>query len=273
MGTAAPVIAPPLPSTETQLEYLVNNTQACMLQPYCFFVSWQGVLTLAYKGFPPALVSLKQQLTDFYPALPKESPGSRWPKTSLASLREGQRLTPDQLQRLNELCRKHSSVFDTATLAEAQAVLVNSLSTLVYETRCCERIISRKQLLLAEPADLAAASPEEVARVQHVVAEADDDNYWYHASRDGNREQHYRSPALGVTLAHELACFRPQQAAAAATASTQQGGGGGGGSSTWSSVLPDIVRGFRAAVQEEFPELYAWFNEQSLHITIRAIIL
>lgn len=66
---------------ETQLDYLCRNTQACVLRPYCFFVSWQGVLTLAYRGFPQALVQLKQQITDFYGGLPKESPGSKWPKT------------------------------------------------------------------------------------------------------------------------------------------------------------------------------------------------
>jgi hypothetical protein len=30
------------------------------------------------------------------------------------------------------------------------------------------------------------------AVLQAVVAEADDADYWFHASRDGNREKHYR---------------------------------------------------------------------------------
>lgn len=30
------------------------------------------------------------------------------------------------------------------------------------------------------------------ACLQGVVAEADDQDYWFHASRDGNREKHYR---------------------------------------------------------------------------------
>jgi hypothetical protein len=66
---------------ETQLEYLCRHTQACVLRPYCFFVSWQGVLTLAYRGFPAPLAQLKQQITDFFQGLPRESPGSKWPKT------------------------------------------------------------------------------------------------------------------------------------------------------------------------------------------------
>jgi hypothetical protein len=31
-----------------------------------------------------------------------------------------------------------------------------------------------------------------VVCAQGVVAEADDEDYWYHASRDGNRENHYK---------------------------------------------------------------------------------
>lgn len=114
MAVAAPAAPSVAAATdnETHVVYLTRNTQACVLRPFCFFVSWQGVLTLAYRGFPAPLVALKQQITDYYQGLPKESPGSKWPKTSLASLKEGRRLTPDQLQRLNDLCR---SVFPSVS--------------------------------------------------------------------------------------------------------------------------------------------------------------
>lgn len=61
--------------------------------------------------------------------------------------------------------------------------------------------------------DTSEPPPEERARVEAVVRAADEPGYWELASRDGNREAHYRSPALGATLVHELACF---DAAAAA---------------------------------------------------------
>lgn len=112
----------------------------------------------------------QEQLADYYDGLPKESPGSRWPKTSLACVQEGKRLTPQQLARLNELCRQHSGVFQAPGAVKAQvrarsaaacmhamaraasmctpqqqrlpgavrlpqAVLVNSLSVVIYETR------------------------------------------------------------------------------------------------------------------------------------------
>lgn len=31
------------------LEELLSKTPTSFLQPYCFFVSWQGVLTLAFR--------------------------------------------------------------------------------------------------------------------------------------------------------------------------------------------------------------------------------
>ena len=106
-----------------------RQSSPCTLQPKRFFVSWQGVLTLAYRyllfgrllyaallsawreacracsGFPPPLVQLKRALGEAYGGqIPNENPGSRWPKTSLGCLKEGKRLTPDQLATLIKLC-------------------------------------------------------------------------------------------------------------------------------------------------------------------------
>lgn len=116
-----------------------------------------------------------------------------------------------------------------------------------------------------------------------------------------------RMPALGVTLVHELGLGQPLSATAAAAAAAASntptransgsslgvGSGSGGSESTaaataaapsgtsgagssttaWSSALPGIITKFRAAVQAEFPQLYAWFDDASLHITVRAIIV
>jgi hypothetical protein len=65
-----------------------------------------------------------------------------------------------------------------------------------------------------------------------------------------------------VTLVHELRCFRP---AVAGEAGASSGEG-------WSAALPEVVRRFRARVEEELPGLYAWFGEESLHVTIRALM-
>lgn len=73
--------------------------------------------------------------------------------------------------------------------------------------RSLERVISKQTIPLATATDLSDATATEQAYVSKVVAEADDPDYWYHASRDGNRQNHYQGSALGVTLVHDLSCF------------------------------------------------------------------
>jgi len=45
--------------TSGGLASMVANTPACMFEVAEFFVSWQGVLTIAYTGFPDALLEVK----------------------------------------------------------------------------------------------------------------------------------------------------------------------------------------------------------------------
>ena len=68
---------------QTPLEALLAACPTCFLQPFVFFVSWQGVLTLAFSGFPPALVELKSAMAEACPELPPENHGSKWPKARL----------------------------------------------------------------------------------------------------------------------------------------------------------------------------------------------
>ena len=48
------------------------------------------------------------------------------------------------------------------------------------------------------------ASPEEADRVRHIVGEADHPDYWFSASKDGNRETHYRGPPRSGGLRQHL---------------------------------------------------------------------
>lgn len=63
-----------------------------------------------------------------------------------------------------------------------------------------------------------------------------------HHPFSGNRSAHYRGFKPGVTLVHRLAC------------------------------APRTLARFRERVEEELPNMYDWFPESSLHITIRAIL-
>lgn len=92
-------------AVSTPLVGELEQTVTSYLQPLAFFISWHGVLTLAYRGFTPALLDLKRRLALAHPALSAEAPGSKWPKTSIACLKEGTTLTPEQFQTLRALCK------------------------------------------------------------------------------------------------------------------------------------------------------------------------
>ncbi len=116
-----------------------------------------------------------------------------------------------------------------------------------------------------------------------ILAEPSSPTYWFEASRDGNREAHYRGPHLGATLMHPLLPARPVPAeAAAANAAAAAAGdspvaaagaaaGSRGGAADRQALVAAIER-FRRRVDAQLPGLYAWFSDASLHITLRALI-
>ena len=76
------------------------GTPACHLHPHAFFVAWNGVLTLAYSGFPAPLATLKANIGAHFGSLAEEGAGSKWPKTTLAALKDGHRLSQQELKAL-----------------------------------------------------------------------------------------------------------------------------------------------------------------------------
>lgn len=102
-------------------------------QPIKFFVSWNGVLCLVYKGFPPPVARLKTFLS-IACDLPQENPGSRWPKTSLAALNDEMTLTEDELALLLSLCEACNSKLSQACIPVSVKKLtyVHYMSRLAY---------------------------------------------------------------------------------------------------------------------------------------------
>ncbi|GIL55474.1 hypothetical protein Vafri_11033 [Volvox africanus] len=245
-------------ATKSQIEYLISQTPPSCLRPMAFFVGWHGVLTLAYSGFPPALMELKHAINDTVEGLPSEYSGSKWPKTSLGALHDKARLTPEQLERLNVICKEESAKLSQE--ADEQAVLVDQLTVVFYGCRCLERRLLEHVVPLhpTAPLDPRPVEVSELERVRDVVSEADSPAYWFLASKDGNRESHYRSSYLGVTLVHDLAVFQDGASTRAAA--------------KYGSDLPGIVGAFRDRVEAEMPGLYRWFKDSSLHSTVRALM-
>ena len=112
------------------LQHIVGTQcRQTTFQPLQFFVSWNGVLCVVYKGFPPSIASLKR-LLPLACHLPQENPGSRWPKTSIAALNDGVALTENDLRLLVSICKTAS-----CKLHLCPAVAVKQLSYIHYLCR------------------------------------------------------------------------------------------------------------------------------------------
>lgn len=71
------------------------------------------------RGFSPALAGFKQEVNSKHSELPRENPGSKWPKTSFGAVKDNQRLTPENLSALMDLCRQVTSSYVSRTLDRA----------------------------------------------------------------------------------------------------------------------------------------------------------
>eukprot|EP01023_Acetabularia_acetabulum_P066905 TRINITY_DN9108_c1_g1_i4.p1 TRINITY_DN9108_c1_g1~~TRINITY_DN9108_c1_g1_i4.p1 ORF type:complete len:272 (-),score=35.53 TRINITY_DN9108_c1_g1_i4:95-910(-) len=232
------------------LDELISSTPVCSLSPFSFFISWQGVLTLAYSGFPQPLLDLKQRLNQNCSNLPKENPGSKWPKTTLGAVQDNRRITPEEFEKLKAICLEQIGVLQSS----GSKVRIDDLSVVFYECRSLERVLSRQDFVLVEQEENCSEMSKfctpgdgELENVKKIVSEWDEQGYWMKASKDGNRENHYRVSACGVTLIHYLSC------------KSQDAG------------LINVIESFRKQVDEQLPGLYSWFQDQSLHITVRAL--
>ncbi|XP_024395881.1 uncharacterized protein [Physcomitrium patens] len=232
-----------MPSIHTSggLACMIGSTLACRFEVAEFFVSWQGVLTLAFTGFPDALLELKTQVEEFYPGVMKEFPGSKWPKVSIGCLRDNKRLSRLDLERLRDICSEENSYLISTT----PPVEVDKLSIVLFSNCCLEQTLMTTDVTLALPADLRPPNSEHRASVRSVLDEfrrENLDNYYFNASKDGNRSAHYRGFKAGVTLVHFL------------------------------TSIPRAIARFRERVERELPNMYDWFADRALHITVRAIL-
>eukprot|EP01018_Ginkgo_biloba_P016589 Gb_26386 [translate_table: standard] len=221
------------------LPALISEAQACVLRPLEFFVAWQGVLTIAYSGFPPNLCKLKKRIHLELSGLMKENPGSMWPKTSLACLKDSKTLSMSQLVQLREICREESFSF-----TEEHAVVVDNLSVVLYENCCLEKTFMVTEVSLKHPVDSSEPSPDEKLYARSVLDEFADANlssYYLQVSTEGNRTTHYRGSKVGSTIVHFLQKPSP------------------------------LLARFKARVEAAMPGMYDWFLNDSLHITVRAL--
>jgi len=250
-----------------RLRQLTATIPPVVLEPAAFFVAWQGVLVLAWRGFPPPLASLKAELESSASSgalgvrLAPEGGGSKWPKTSLGALNDAAPpLSLDQLKALKQICEEHGA---RLRARKGATVGVDSLAAVTYAQRSLETLRTSVVLpLVAGTGDKSvsagvtssAVSEAEAARVETVLREWDDEAaYLPHVNKPRARISSYREASgTGATLVAFL-------------------GGEVGGTALKSESLPRALAEFRAAVDASLPGVYAWLDEPSLHCTVRAL--
>lgn len=173
---------------------------------------------------------------------------------TLACLKDGARLTPDQLDTLNSLCKSESAAFHYE--GDRASVAVTHATVAVFGCRSLERLVSARDVALADETDDAPPTAHAAARADAIVAEPDAPDYWYAASRDGHREAHYRGDAVGATL---VVRHRHRDAAHS-------------GDPIGLARLQHIIADFQARVDAALPGMYVWFDPASRHVTLRGLV-
>eukprot|EP01039_Chlorochromonas_danica_P007768 gene7768-8579_t len=216
------------------------------MEPCAFFISWYGVLTVAFRAFPSSVFLFKQALQEDSRAmdrLPLENPGSKWPKISIAALKDGAILSREQFEKLREICAMHSAGLERCSFP------INRLTLVDFDCRSLEKVVCRRDidLLPSDPSDKESEDEERYSSVRAVLSEASLDDYFTSRieSSNSNREGHYRDWHRGRTLV----AFLPSAA----------------------DALRREIDSLQTAVEESLPELYSWFSLADIHITIRGL--
>jgi hypothetical protein len=235
---------------EDSVANIVSVSPPTRLSPAAFFLAWQGVLVLAFAGWPPSLASLKKELNAIY-LLPTENAGSRWPKATLAAtLDNAPPLTLEELSSLRDVCAKHAARLQAA--GNDVLVPVDSLSVVQFTQRGLESAGTPvvRNLALVGPRDDAPVSTEELTRVQKTLGEWEGDaltDYLVGANRAGSRASSYRDASPpGVTL---VAFARVH-----------------------GSTLAGLLADFQREVDALLPGRFAWLDVESLHVTVRGLV-
>ncbi|KAL7466427.1 hypothetical protein ACHAXS_006720, partial [Conticribra weissflogii] len=274
-----------------------SSRQLPCFTPKSFFVSWNGVLVLLFQGFPLSLEQLKDSLneecTNRVSGYKAENFGSKWAKVTLAALREknpsngndsdnsgcgaGSFLEPlnlEKFQSLKSLCRQCSLPFsvsnngargdgqDDAIESSSLEIPIKSISVVEYEWRSLEKVTRMAHFPITLSSNgnnklQAMVSTQQRQNSDSVLSEWDDEETYlgnvnakgapYRPSRPIGDDVDDNDPnPVGVTCVTFLdlkSC----------------------------PLLWDCIEQLKIEIEKKFPGRYIWFDEESLHCTIRAM--
>jgi len=144
-------------------------------------------------------------------------------------------------------------------------IAVDAASVTIYECRSLERLIFEQIVPFQGIKNSQGPIPEEKERVKLLIGEADEPNYYEAVIKPGNRTVHYRDDAVGATLVHPL-LMTPVRGYPVRAALKERG---------MREIddrhrLIEAIEIFRQRVDGALPGLYTWFDDTSLHITLRS---
>lgn len=226
--------------TEKQIiRDIVQAHQKTRVEAGQFFISWNGVPTLAYKGFSPVLLDIKKAIASRVSCLQEENSGSRWPKITLGALCDDRTLCLKDLITLRDICDSLNPALHNCILK------INKLDIVLFYCRSFEQRLLTESIPLADPEDTSPPSRDHLDEVSVIMKQFSRDrlqNYLPDVQKPGHRESHYRNPCIEATLVHDL------------------------------TMVPEAIHGFREEVDRKLPGMYCWFDDKSLHMTVRALV-
>lgn len=117
---------------------------------------------------------------------------------------------------------------------------------------------------------------QEAARVTRILSESDHPDYYETGiCREGNRESDYTAPNVGCTLIHPLAFgWGADKGASPKSPATFRPALSLRGFDEFSDrkAVFMFIHELRQRVDSEVGTVYRWFDEESLHVTIRVLI-
>ncbi len=214
-----------------------------------FFIPWASVATLAYTGFSRTLLSIKQKIEEEIPGLTPENPGSKWPKTSLGCLREHVKLSDNQVRKLRKICEQKSIELKKIEKSD-QILKVIELHFVTFHCRTLERRLISQPMRLEGVRFINDQSPQQhlmnVSNLMAAFCEEQHEQYYPGLAPKGRTiDTYYRAPHVESTLVYDI---KP------------------------STSLIEIIENFKIAVDIELPDCYEWFDPQSWHMTVRALM-
>lgn len=172
----------------SRVEKIISITPTCYLKPKSFFVAWNSVITLVFTGWPEPIDTMKTELSSSC-TICKEFFGSKFPKITIACVKDGVEMTPKLLSKIRNLCQQF-------IIPKDYVLCMDALSIVLYENRSQESVIYSKIIPLNKNHKFMGSPRPLLLNMD----EEDDAPYL----RSANRTSHYRSLVIGSSIVHQL---------------------------------------------------------------------